>query len=282
MTSNDLSVTFWGVRGSIPCPGPATVRYGGNTPCLEVRAAGRLMIFDAGTGLLPLGNALAARGAAIDADWYFTHTHFDHIQGIPFFSPLYDKRYRDAPYDLREANRLLDELGLKRRDGEWVRRLPDGRPLAITVETAGEDIEQLDVLQLIKDTWREAGVGLWIFVNARPPQARGYLRDTPLLAHAMRIDKASARRLNPRTSVPFYLFVDVSEALSPDGLRTTTEFAEALLRESRVALTQGEAFDAPGFLRISYANSMENLREGSRRLLEFVSAHAPKTAAAAR
>lgn len=79
----------------------------------------------------------------------------------------------------------------------------------------------------------------------------------------------------------FYMFVDVSDALSPDGLRTTTEFAEALLREGKVALTQGEAFDAPGFLRISYANSLDNLREGSRRLLEFVKAHAPKTAAAA-
>lgn len=85
-----------------------------------------------------------------------------------------------------------------------------------------------------------------------------------------------------KPSGAFYLFVDVSDVLSPDGLRTTTEFAEALLQEGRVAVTQGEAFDAPGFLRISYANSLENLREGSRRLLEFVKAHAPKTAAATR
>ena len=80
----------------------------------------------------------------------------------------------------------------------------------------------------------------------------------------------------------FYMFVDVSDALSPDGLKTTTEFAEALLQEQKVALTQGEAFDAPGFLRISYANSLDNLREGSRRLLEFVRAHAPRTAVSAR
>ena len=79
----------------------------------------------------------------------------------------------------------------------------------------------------------------------------------------------------------FYMFVDVSRALGADGLSTTTEFAEALLDEQKVAVTPGEAFDAPGFLRISYATSMENLREGSRRLLEFVDAHAPKTAAAA-
>jgi aspartate aminotransferase len=76
----------------------------------------------------------------------------------------------------------------------------------------------------------------------------------------------------------FYLFVDISDTLSVDGFRTSTDFAQALLDESRVAVTPGEAFDAPGFLRISYATSMENLREGSRRMLEFVQAHAGATA----
>lgn len=72
----------------------------------------------------------------------------------------------------------------------------------------------------------------------------------------------------------FYLFVDVSDALSLNGFRTSTDFAQALLDEARVAVTPGEAFDAPGFVRISYATSMESLREGSRRLLEFVQKHA--------
>jgi aspartate aminotransferase len=76
----------------------------------------------------------------------------------------------------------------------------------------------------------------------------------------------------------FYLFVDVSDILSVDGLRTSTDFAQALLDESRVAVTPGEAFDAPGFVRISYATSMDNLREGSRRLLAFVQKHAPAAA----
>src|SRR5439155_13821435 len=71
----------------------------------------------------------------------------------------------------------------------------------------------------------------------------------------------------------FYMFVDVSDVLSgldPNGLRTSLDFADALLEQSRVAVTPGEAFDAPGFIRVSYATSMENLREGSRRLVEFV------------
>jgi len=78
----------------------------------------------------------------------------------------------------------------------------------------------------------------------------------------------------------FYMFVDISDALSPDSLRTSLDFADALLEESRVAVTPGEAFDAPGTIRISYATSMEALEEGSRRLLEFVAKHAPQTAAA--
>jgi aspartate aminotransferase len=78
----------------------------------------------------------------------------------------------------------------------------------------------------------------------------------------------------------FYLFVDISDVLSVGGFRTSLDFADALLEEARVAVTPGEAFDAPGFIRISYATSTENLREGSRRLLEFVAKHAPQAATA--
>ncbi|HEY1909999.1 MAG TPA: pyridoxal phosphate-dependent aminotransferase [Vicinamibacterales bacterium] len=75
----------------------------------------------------------------------------------------------------------------------------------------------------------------------------------------------------------FYMFVDIGDVLSIDGLRTSLEFADALLAESRVAVTPGEAFDAPGTIRISFATSMALLKEGSARLLEFVGKHAPQT-----
>jgi aspartate aminotransferase len=78
----------------------------------------------------------------------------------------------------------------------------------------------------------------------------------------------------------FYLFVDVGAVLSVDGCRTSADFADKLLDQARVAVTPGEAFDAPGFVRLSYATSMETLREGSRRLLEFVQAHTPAAARA--
>lgn len=73
----------------------------------------------------------------------------------------------------------------------------------------------------------------------------------------------------------FYLFIDVSEFLSPDGIRTTADLAQALLDDERVALTPGEAFDAPGFIRVSYAASMDELRRGSERIIRYVRALAP-------
>jgi phosphoribosyl 1,2-cyclic phosphodiesterase len=89
-----VKVKFWGVRGSIPCPGPHTVKYGGNTACLELRFPGtdRLIIIDAGSGIRELGNYLLIhewpRGP-IETEIYLTHTHWDHIMGFPFFSPAY-------------------------------------------------------------------------------------------------------------------------------------------------------------------------------------------------
>ncbi len=87
-------VQFWGTRGSIPSPGPLTVRYGGNTPCVEVRTSdGWLVVLDAGTGIRELGRALIERanGAPIQGDIFLTHAHWDHIQGIPFFAPIFQR-----------------------------------------------------------------------------------------------------------------------------------------------------------------------------------------------
>lgn len=109
-----LSVRFWGVRGSIACSGPATVRYGGNTSSLEVRCGERLLLFDAGTGARYLGRHL--EGAALDADLFFTHTHFDHVCGLPFFKPLFQPQNRFRLW----AGHLSGSMSLRRVLGEFM------------------------------------------------------------------------------------------------------------------------------------------------------------------
>jgi phosphoribosyl 1,2-cyclic phosphodiesterase len=88
MSAPAIAVTFWGVRGSVPTPGPDTTQFGGNTPCIEVRCGPHVLVFDAGSGIRPLGDALA-RESVREVDLLFTHCHYDHICGLPFFSPLF-------------------------------------------------------------------------------------------------------------------------------------------------------------------------------------------------
>lgn len=91
---DEMIVRFWGVRGSYPVPGPRTVRYGGNTSCVEVQAGAHTIILDAGTGIINLGMELLRRAKAdgnkpVVATLFFSHMHHDHTQGFPFFRPAY-------------------------------------------------------------------------------------------------------------------------------------------------------------------------------------------------
>lgn len=95
-SSSDLSVRFWGVRGSIPSPLPTHMRYGGNTSCVEVRYGDQLLILDAGSGIRLLGQDLMDRvgGKELGGTLILSHAHWDHIQGLPFFMPGYSERNR--------------------------------------------------------------------------------------------------------------------------------------------------------------------------------------------
>jgi phosphoribosyl 1,2-cyclic phosphodiesterase len=100
---------FWGVRGSIPTPGPGTVYYGGNTSCVEVRDGENIIILDAGSGLRLLGQDLTKEHGStpMDLTLLLTHTHWDHIQGLPFFSPVYQPQNKIRIIGQREARQGL-------------------------------------------------------------------------------------------------------------------------------------------------------------------------------
>src|ERR671922_2633046 len=103
---------LWGVRGSIPVPGPDTVRYGGNTACVEVRADGELIILDAGSGIRELGLALKKEFGSrpINLSLLITHAHWDHIQGFPFFVPSYNDKNKIRIFGFDGADTGLRQI----------------------------------------------------------------------------------------------------------------------------------------------------------------------------
>src|SRR5271166_104344 len=103
-----MQITFWGVRGSIPTPGPSTVQVGGNTSCVEVRAGKAIIIFDGGTGLRLLGKKLL-KEMPIVAHMFFSHVHWDHIQGFPFFEPAFVPGNVFHLYGGNNVSRTLEE-----------------------------------------------------------------------------------------------------------------------------------------------------------------------------
>jgi phosphoribosyl 1,2-cyclic phosphodiesterase len=114
-TSHKLQLRFWGVRGSTPAPGKDKLVYGGNTPCVEIRtASNQVLIFDGGSGLRELGRQLATEfaGQDLSVNMFLTHFHWDHIQGIPYFQPLFSPAMQLDVHSWtsdQETRRVLDD-----------------------------------------------------------------------------------------------------------------------------------------------------------------------------
>jgi phosphoribosyl 1,2-cyclic phosphodiesterase len=133
-----LLVKFWGVRGSIPAPGEGTRRYGGNTPCVEMRFGTEIVIFDLGSGARALGEALDPAG--VRATIFVSHYHYDHLQGLPFFGPIYSPRNELVVYG-------------PSRDGLGIKAILEGQMMPPYFPVTAEAVFRAQV------TYREFGEG---------------------------------------------------------------------------------------------------------------------------
>ena len=124
---NNIQVEFWGVRGSVPSPGPTTTRYGGNTSCVSITADDKILILDAGTGIRNLGSAIISK-PDLEIFVIVTHSHWDHIQGFPFFTPIYQPNRPVHMFPtLHKKNVVLASL-IDQMDGAHFPITPDQVP----------------------------------------------------------------------------------------------------------------------------------------------------------
>ena len=146
--SDELRIKFWGVRGSYPAPGTGTVKYGGNTACVEIRAGARTIILDAGTGIIPLGRELARR-RSLEVVLLFSHLHHDHTQGFPFFVPAYMPAAKLHIFGPDGTHESLKNVLEHNQSSETF-------PVSLREMASAKDIQSVRETQVI--VWDEAGV----------------------------------------------------------------------------------------------------------------------------
>jgi len=123
----DIYIDFWGVRGSVPSPGSETIRYGGNTSCISITLDNKILILDAGTGIRNLGSSMIGQ-SDLKIFVIITHTHWDHIQGFPFFTPIYQPNRPVYMFPtLHKKNLVLSSL-IDQMDGAHFPLTPDQVP----------------------------------------------------------------------------------------------------------------------------------------------------------
>jgi phosphoribosyl 1,2-cyclic phosphodiesterase len=165
MNGTQLRLKFWGVRGSTPTPQIENLKFGGNTPCLEIRTAeNECVIFDAGSGIRALGQALIqeANGAPIDTKIFLTHFHWDHIQGIPFFAPLYGPKNHISFFSGCTGRPLQETL-----EGQMSKPY---FPIDFSQVAARRDFQQIEA----GESFSTGGVTIRPFALNHPQGASGY------------------------------------------------------------------------------------------------------------
>ena len=141
-----VTVRFWGTRGSIPTPGPRTIRYGGNTACVEIRCGSIIIMLDCGTGAREMGLALQREfeGRPVDVAVFVGHTHWDHIQGFPFFMPAYVPGTRLTIHSLRGSDKSLEKVFTGQMDSSYF-------PVSVTDLMARLQFVELDAVVKLGD-----------------------------------------------------------------------------------------------------------------------------------
>ncbi len=177
---DELRIKFWGVRGSYPTPGPETVKYGGNTSSVEIRAGERTIILDAGTGIIPLGRELARTKRASEIMLLFSHLHHDHTQGFPFFVPAYMPNAKLHIFGPDGTHESLKNVLEHNQSSETF-------PVSLREMAASKDIQAVRESQVI--VWDEAGVRVTeSAIGHRPEPVEGLSDD----AVVIRIHKSYA------------------------------------------------------------------------------------------
>ncbi|RPJ73070.1 MAG: MBL fold metallo-hydrolase [Desulfobacteraceae bacterium] len=217
-----MDVTFWGVRGSIPTPGYDTARYGGNTLCIEIapEGCGRTLVIDAGSGIRSLGNDLITRSGwtegAARVDLFLSHTHLDHILGLPFFRPFYHPSTRAVIYGpvISAADSLEQVIG-----GQLSYRYFPVRQVELSAEIRYVDLTEGDI---------EVGDGIRVGAT--------YLNH-PLLCMGYRVEQGGKIVCTAFDTEPFHnIFTSdptdpgYDEQMALEGERAAREAEERLTR----------------------------------------------------
>ena len=178
-----MLVTFWGTRGSIPVPGPSTIRYGGNTPCVSVRlASGPLLVLDAGTGIRALGNA-PEMSTECSFALLLSHGHWDHIQGFPFFAPGYRDTCRIQVFGGPGGTNCLKQLLSDQMEHSYFPVQFEQLQAQVEFDEIYDDWKQIGSARVRAFPLRHTGVG-WGFRIEEGPESGGgvivYLTDNEL------------------------------------------------------------------------------------------------------
>lgn len=230
VAASSLTVRFHGTRGSLPTPGPGTVRYGGNTPCLTVEGGREVpLILDAGTGIRSVGRELLARRIAPQPiDILLSHTHWDHIQGLPFFAPLFQPGWEIRVFGPRNGTTSLETV---------LREQMNPAVFPIPWERAGA---KLTVTEITSERLEVAGFQVTTTLLTHPGQTLGY-RIAPTngaAALAYMTDNELAGTESPEVWAGFVRFLRQTPLLIHDATYRTRD------RSSRVGWGHSTAGDA--------------------------------------